>query len=179
MQSWHERWIRSSFCKCLPLPSPKNRKTPTWLQDKRSVQQMPVKAVCAGTWTMSRMLRRLQSALLVSTTQSTRDSAETVQRCRRSLQRVTSHVDAIACLMLSANAGSSQANPFACIASGIAALWGPAHGGANEVRRPCCILPCRPSRLPTARLRQSLAHAALLRQTPKGRRAPISKNRCL
>lgn len=29
-------------------------------------------------------------------------------------------------------AGSSQANPYACIASGIAALWGPAHGGANE-----------------------------------------------
>jgi len=29
-------------------------------------------------------------------------------------------------------AGSSRANPFACIASGIAALWGPAHGGANE-----------------------------------------------
>lgn len=29
-------------------------------------------------------------------------------------------------------AGSSQANPFACIASGIAALWGPSHGGANE-----------------------------------------------
>ncbi|KAK9829818.1 hypothetical protein WJX72_008050 [[Myrmecia] bisecta] len=29
-------------------------------------------------------------------------------------------------------AGSSQANPFAAIASGIAALWGPAHGGANE-----------------------------------------------
>ncbi|MBP2315621.1 citrate synthase [Azospirillum soli] len=29
-------------------------------------------------------------------------------------------------------AGSSHANPFACIASGIAALWGPAHGGANE-----------------------------------------------
>ncbi len=29
-------------------------------------------------------------------------------------------------------AGSSQANPFACISSGIAALWGPAHGGANE-----------------------------------------------
>lgn len=28
--------------------------------------------------------------------------------------------------------GSSGANPFACIASGIAALWGPAHGGANE-----------------------------------------------
>ena len=29
-------------------------------------------------------------------------------------------------------AGSSGANPFACISSGIAALWGPAHGGANE-----------------------------------------------
>ena len=29
-------------------------------------------------------------------------------------------------------AGSSGANPFACIASGIACLWGPAHGGANE-----------------------------------------------
>jgi len=29
-------------------------------------------------------------------------------------------------------AGSSGANPFACIASGVAALWGPAHGGANE-----------------------------------------------
>ncbi|WP_281647545.1 citrate synthase [Parendozoicomonas sp. Alg238-R29] len=28
--------------------------------------------------------------------------------------------------------GSSGANPFACIAAGIAALWGPAHGGANE-----------------------------------------------
>ena len=28
--------------------------------------------------------------------------------------------------------GSSGANPFACIASGIACLWGPAHGGANE-----------------------------------------------
>ncbi|GAB4517225.1 MAG: citrate synthase [Parvularculaceae bacterium] len=29
-------------------------------------------------------------------------------------------------------AGSSDANPFACIAAGIASLWGPAHGGANE-----------------------------------------------
>ena len=29
-------------------------------------------------------------------------------------------------------AGSSQANPYACVASGIASLWGPAHGGANE-----------------------------------------------
>ena len=30
-------------------------------------------------------------------------------------------------------AGSSGANPFACVAAGIASLWGPAHGGANEV----------------------------------------------
>ena len=29
-------------------------------------------------------------------------------------------------------AGSSNANPFACIAAGIASLWGPSHGGANE-----------------------------------------------
>jgi citrate synthase len=29
-------------------------------------------------------------------------------------------------------AGSSGANPFACIAAGVATLWGPAHGGANE-----------------------------------------------
>ncbi|MCQ4504471.1 citrate (Si)-synthase, partial [Vibrio parahaemolyticus] len=29
-------------------------------------------------------------------------------------------------------AGSSGANPFACIAAGIASLWGTAHGGANE-----------------------------------------------
>jgi len=29
-------------------------------------------------------------------------------------------------------AGSSQANPYACVAAGIASLWGPAHGGANE-----------------------------------------------
>ncbi len=30
------------------------------------------------------------------------------------------------------SSGSSGANPFACIAAGIACLWGPAHGGANE-----------------------------------------------
>ena len=29
-------------------------------------------------------------------------------------------------------AGSTGANPYACISAGIAALWGPAHGGANE-----------------------------------------------
>ncbi len=34
-------------------------------------------------------------------------------------------------------AGSSGANPFACISAGIACLWGPAHGGANEQRSRC------------------------------------------
>jgi citrate synthase len=29
-------------------------------------------------------------------------------------------------------AGSSRANPYACVSAGISALWGPAHGGANE-----------------------------------------------
>ena len=29
-------------------------------------------------------------------------------------------------------AGSSGANPFACIAAGVSSLWGPAHGGANQ-----------------------------------------------
>merc|ERR1712130_501738 len=29
-------------------------------------------------------------------------------------------------------AGSSQANPYACVAAGVASLWGPARGGANE-----------------------------------------------
>jgi citrate synthase len=29
-------------------------------------------------------------------------------------------------------AGSSMANPFACVAAGIGSLWGPRHGGANE-----------------------------------------------
>ena len=33
---------------------------------------------------------------------------------------------------MTCHAGSSQANPFACISGGIATLWGPAHGGANE-----------------------------------------------
>ena len=36
------------------------------------------------------------------------------------------------CLDLNRTAGSSGANPFACVAAGIASLWGPAHGGANE-----------------------------------------------
>ena len=45
-------------------------------------------------------------------------------------------------------AGSSGANPFACVAAGIACLWGPAHGGANEA----CLMMLReigtPDRIP-------------------------------
>ena len=46
-----------------------------------------------------------------------------------SLRRRTGPRTTHTCLRL---AGSSGANPFACIAAGIATLWGPAHGGANE-----------------------------------------------
>ena len=44
------------------------------------------------------------------------------------------HLDHEQCASASTvrTAGSSQANPFACVAAGIASLWGPAHGGANE-----------------------------------------------
>jgi len=45
-------------------------------------------------------------------------------------------------------AGSSGANPFACIASGIACLWGPAHGGANEAALNMLREIGRPERIP-------------------------------
>ncbi|MGZ8360536.1 MAG: citrate synthase [Allosphingosinicella sp.] len=45
-------------------------------------------------------------------------------------------------------AGSSGANPFACIAAGIACLWGPAHGGANEAALNMLREIGRPERLP-------------------------------
>ena len=45
-------------------------------------------------------------------------------------------------------AGSSGANPFACIAAGIAALWGPAHGGANEAVLQMLTEIGRPERIP-------------------------------
>ena len=77
-------------------------------------------------------------------------------------------------------AGSTGANPFACIAAGIASLWGPAHGGANEAvlkmldrdrpreehpglpggregpQQPCAADGLRPSRL--QELRSARAH---------------------
>ncbi len=45
-------------------------------------------------------------------------------------------------------AGSSGANPFACIAAGIACLWGPAHGGANEAALMMLREIGRPERIP-------------------------------
>ena len=45
-------------------------------------------------------------------------------------------------------AGSSGANPFACIAAGIACLWGPAHGGANEAALNMLREIGRPERIP-------------------------------
>ncbi|MBZ6378625.1 citrate synthase [Pacificimonas aurantium] len=45
-------------------------------------------------------------------------------------------------------AGSSGANPFACIAAGIACLWGPAHGGANEAALNMLTEIGHPSRIP-------------------------------
>ncbi|MEO5773118.1 MAG: citrate synthase [Sphingomicrobium sp.] len=45
-------------------------------------------------------------------------------------------------------AGSSGANPFACIAAGIACLWGPAHGGANEAALNMLREIARPERIP-------------------------------
>ncbi|RAI39066.1 citrate synthase [Rhodoplanes roseus] len=45
-------------------------------------------------------------------------------------------------------AGSSGANPFACIAAGIACLWGPAHGGANEAALRMLADIGRPERIP-------------------------------
>lgn len=45
-------------------------------------------------------------------------------------------------------AGSSGANPFACISAGIACLWGPAHGGANEAALDMLREIGRPERIP-------------------------------
>jgi citrate synthase len=46
-------------------------------------------------------------------------------------------------------AGSSGANPFACIAAGIACLWGPAHGGANEAALKMLSEIGRPENIPS------------------------------
>ena len=46
------------------------------------------------------------------------------------------------------SAGSSGANPFACIAAGVACLWGPAHGGANEAALKMLMEIGTPDRIP-------------------------------
>src|ERR687897_465416 len=46
--------------------------------------------------------------------------------------------------------GSTGASPYAAIAAGIASLWGPAHGGANEAVSACCPRSARSSASPTS-----------------------------
>src|SRR3546814_16596045 len=60
-------------------------------------------------------------------------------------------------------AGSSGANPSACIAAGIASLWGPAHGGANEAAPHM-----QPAIRPPLRLPESIA-----RHTDKANPVPL------
>ena len=74
-------------------------------------------------------------------------------------------------------AGSSQANPFACVASGIAALWGPAHGGANEaVLRMLAVSGAFPPPWAAASLRRPLGFAPLLLFVwDKGEKRIVSK----
>ncbi len=64
-------------------------------------------------------------------------------------------------------AGSSGANPFACIAAGIACLWGPAHGGANEA-----ALRMLRSSAQTLDRRENLRLAQPLPRARKGLRKP-------
>ncbi|MEQ1616825.1 MAG: citrate synthase [Terricaulis sp.] len=61
-------------------------------------------------------------------------------------------------------AGSSGANPFACIASGIACLWGPAHGGANEAALKMLMDIGRPENIPDfiARVKQKDSDVRLM-----------------
>jgi citrate synthase len=61
-------------------------------------------------------------------------------------------------------AGSSGANPFACIAAGIACLWGPAHGGANEAALKMLEEIGDPSHIPgfIAKVKDKDAHVRLM-----------------
>ncbi len=61
-------------------------------------------------------------------------------------------------------AGSSGANPFACIASGIACLWGPAHGGANEAALKMLMDIGKPENIPDfiARVKQKDSDVRLM-----------------
>jgi citrate synthase len=61
-------------------------------------------------------------------------------------------------------AGSSGANPFACIAAGIACLWGPAHGGANEAALEMLKQIGDPSKVPDfiAKVKDKTSHIRLM-----------------
>ena len=61
-------------------------------------------------------------------------------------------------------AGSSGANPFACIAAGIACLWGPAHGGANEAALKMLTEIGDPSKVPEfiAKVKDKNSHIRLM-----------------
>ena len=61
-------------------------------------------------------------------------------------------------------AGSSGANPFACIAAGIACLWGPAHGGANEAALQMLTEIGDPSKVPEfiAKVKDKTSHIRLM-----------------
>jgi citrate synthase len=61
-------------------------------------------------------------------------------------------------------AGSSGANPFACIAAGIACLWGPAHGGANEAALQMLTEIGDPSKVPAfiAKVKDKTSHVRLM-----------------
>jgi citrate synthase len=58
--------------------------------------------------------------------------------------------------------GSSGANPYACIGSGITALWGPAHGGANEAGGPLRVLAFASPVVPAPRIDALTVVAAVL-----------------
>ena len=61
-------------------------------------------------------------------------------------------------------AGSSGANPFACIAAGIACLWGPAHGGANEAALQMLTEIGDPAKVPEfiAKVKDKTSHIRLM-----------------
>ena len=61
-------------------------------------------------------------------------------------------------------AGSSGANPFACVAAGIACLWGPAHGGANEAALKMLEDIGDPGKVPAfiTRVKDKAAHTRLM-----------------
>ncbi|MBI2720518.1 MAG: citrate (Si)-synthase [Rhizobiales bacterium] len=61
-------------------------------------------------------------------------------------------------------AGSSGANPFACIAAGIACLWGPAHGGANEAALEMLAAIGDPGKVPDfiAKVKDKTSHHRLM-----------------